>query len=446
MTDFNHTRLDNRQFTREDIHKFIKEYNIKFIKLQFVDINGQVKNLAIPSEHIDKALDNEMMLDGSSIKGFRSIETSDMFFHPDINSFQILPWRGKEGSNAARLICDIYNADGTPFEFLNNAGNTVNNQIIRTGSVLEEVGMPAIDVNGQNFQGWYIYDIDNNAYTSYQLKFGGTNTWTVNYGDAKSITSNTAVVTSENTDDNGCVFYARPYFGEVSYLTFYNESAGDNEALGGHSIILNRIQVIDGTTYDISEQQATPPDSIWNENTQTWEPVSYVFTGWSNTSGTDDDDRTAITNTIITVTDDQSFYPTFKQGHWVTFDSAPTGSGATYIPAKIVLSTQTTSVARPTVTPTWKGHTFVGWFTTPENYDPDNANYYNANGTINPTYNGYFSTNESATGAYRFNQSLDEDLTLYAHWNVDTANVTVLKWQQVVTDDKNASVASQSFL
>ena len=74
MTEFMHTRLDNRQFTRDDIHGFIKEYNIKFIKLQFVDINGQVKNLAIPSEHIDKALDNEMMLDGSSIKGFRSIK------------------------------------------------------------------------------------------------------------------------------------------------------------------------------------------------------------------------------------------------------------------------------------------------------------------------------------------------------------------------------------
>lgn len=116
MTDFKYTRLDGRQFTREDIKGFIKEYNIKFIKLQFVDINGQVKNMSIPSEHIDKALDNEIMLDGSSIKGFRSIETSDMFFHPDINSFQILPWRNKDGANAARLICDIYNADGTPFE------------------------------------------------------------------------------------------------------------------------------------------------------------------------------------------------------------------------------------------------------------------------------------------------------------------------------------------
>lgn len=116
MTEFKYTRLDSKNFTREEVKELIKEYNIKFIKLQFVDINGQVKNLTIPSEHIDKALDNEIMLDGSSIKGFRSIETSDMFFHPDINTFQILPWREQNGVNSARLICDIYNADGTPFE------------------------------------------------------------------------------------------------------------------------------------------------------------------------------------------------------------------------------------------------------------------------------------------------------------------------------------------
>ncbi len=116
MTEFKYTRLDAKNFTREEVKELIKEYNIKFIKLQFVDINGQVKNLTIPSEHIDKALDNEIMLDGSSIKGFRSIETSDMFFHPDINTFQILPWRETDGVNSARLICDIYNADGTPFE------------------------------------------------------------------------------------------------------------------------------------------------------------------------------------------------------------------------------------------------------------------------------------------------------------------------------------------
>lgn len=116
MTEFKYARLDGKGFTREEVKQLIIEYNIKFIKLQFVDINGQVKNISIPSEQIDKALDNEIMLDGSSIKGFRSIETSDMFFHPDINSFQILPWREHNGINSARLICDIYNADGTPFE------------------------------------------------------------------------------------------------------------------------------------------------------------------------------------------------------------------------------------------------------------------------------------------------------------------------------------------
>ena len=116
MREFKHRRLDEKQFSADEIKSLIKQHNIKFIKLQFVDINGQVKNMTIPSEHIDKALNDEIMLDGSSIKGFRSIETSDMFFHPDTNTFQILPWRDRDGVNSARLICDIYNADGTPFE------------------------------------------------------------------------------------------------------------------------------------------------------------------------------------------------------------------------------------------------------------------------------------------------------------------------------------------
>lgn len=115
-SDFKHLPMNNKQYSDEDIKQMIKDNNIKFIKLQFVDMNGQVKNLSIPSIHIDKALSNEMMLDGSSIKGFRSIETSDMFFYPDKNTFQILPWRGKDDVQVARLICDIHNADGTPFE------------------------------------------------------------------------------------------------------------------------------------------------------------------------------------------------------------------------------------------------------------------------------------------------------------------------------------------
>ncbi len=114
--EFQHMPLTGANYTDEDIKKLIKEFDVQFVKLQFVDINGQVKNLAIPSEHIDRILNNDIMLDGSSIKGFRNIETSDMFFYPDKNTFQLIPWQEKNGRNSARLICDIYNADGTPFE------------------------------------------------------------------------------------------------------------------------------------------------------------------------------------------------------------------------------------------------------------------------------------------------------------------------------------------
>ena len=114
--EFHHQPLSGMTYTDADIKRLITEYNVQFIKLQFVDINGQVKNMAVPSEHIDRVLNNEIMLDGSSIKGFRNIETSDMFFYPDKNTFQILPWQEHDGKNSARLICDIHNADGTPFE------------------------------------------------------------------------------------------------------------------------------------------------------------------------------------------------------------------------------------------------------------------------------------------------------------------------------------------
>ena len=107
-----------KALTKEEIKSIIEKNNVRFIRLQFVDINGKVKNMAVPATQIDKVLNNECMLDGSSIKGFRSIETSDMYFFPDLSTFSLLPWRKneEEGTNVARIICDIHNADGTPFE------------------------------------------------------------------------------------------------------------------------------------------------------------------------------------------------------------------------------------------------------------------------------------------------------------------------------------------
>lgn len=103
------------KYEREDILRLIKENDVKFIRLQFTDIFGILKNVAITSEQIEKALDNKCMFDGSSIEGFVRIEESDMYLRPDLNSFVIYPWRPQNGK-VARLICDVYNPNGTPFE------------------------------------------------------------------------------------------------------------------------------------------------------------------------------------------------------------------------------------------------------------------------------------------------------------------------------------------
>ena len=102
-------------YSKEDIIKFVEENDVEFIRLQFTDLFGILKNVAIPKSQLKKALDNQMMFDGSSIDGFARIEESDMCLRPDFDSFVIFPWRPQTGK-VARLICDVYKTDGTPFE------------------------------------------------------------------------------------------------------------------------------------------------------------------------------------------------------------------------------------------------------------------------------------------------------------------------------------------
>lgn len=101
--------------TVQDIVKEAKEKNVKLLRLQFVDMHGMPKSMSIHVHQLEKALNNEIMLDGSSIAGFRTIETSDMYFYPDLSTFTVMPWK-EDGRVTARVICDIYNPDGTPFE------------------------------------------------------------------------------------------------------------------------------------------------------------------------------------------------------------------------------------------------------------------------------------------------------------------------------------------
>ena len=102
-------------YTKEDIIRITKEEKVNFINLQFTDILGTLKSVSVTTSQLEKALNNRCMFDGSSIDGFVRIEESDMCLYPDLDSFVILPWDECSGKTA-RLICDVYNSDGTPFE------------------------------------------------------------------------------------------------------------------------------------------------------------------------------------------------------------------------------------------------------------------------------------------------------------------------------------------
>ncbi len=102
------------KYSREDIIQMVQEDDVEFIRMQFTDIFGQLKNVAITKSQIEKAVDNQIMIDGSSINGFTRIHESDQYLRPDLDTFAILPWRPQHGK-VARLICDVYNPDGTPF-------------------------------------------------------------------------------------------------------------------------------------------------------------------------------------------------------------------------------------------------------------------------------------------------------------------------------------------
>ncbi|MFE8698172.1 type I glutamate--ammonia ligase [Cytobacillus sp. FJAT-53684] len=104
-----------KSYSKDEILQIAKEENVRYIRLQFTDLFGTIKNVEIPISQLPKALDNKMMFDGSSIEGFVRIEESDMYLYPDLDTFVIFPWTAEKGK-VARFICDIYHPDGTPFE------------------------------------------------------------------------------------------------------------------------------------------------------------------------------------------------------------------------------------------------------------------------------------------------------------------------------------------
>ncbi|MBD5493825.1 MAG: type I glutamate--ammonia ligase [Lachnospiraceae bacterium] len=104
-----------RDYTKQDVMRLVQEEDVEFIRLQFTDIFGNLKNVAITVSQLERALNNECMFDGSSIEGFARIEESDMYLYPDFGTLEVFPWRPQQGK-VARLICDVYRPNGEPFE------------------------------------------------------------------------------------------------------------------------------------------------------------------------------------------------------------------------------------------------------------------------------------------------------------------------------------------
>ncbi len=104
-----------KKYSKEDILRLVEENDIKFIRLQFTDIFGSLKNVSITDTQLNRILENGCMFDGSSIEGFVRIEESDMILKPELDSFTMFPWRPQQGK-VARFICDVYRPDNTPFE------------------------------------------------------------------------------------------------------------------------------------------------------------------------------------------------------------------------------------------------------------------------------------------------------------------------------------------
>ncbi|HLS09211.1 type I glutamate--ammonia ligase [Lentibacillus sp.] len=154
----------HKGLTKEQIMKQIEAENVRFIRLQFTDMLGTIKNVEIPLSQLDKALDNKMMFDGSSIEGFVRIEESDMYLHPDPDTFVVFPWTSEKGK-VARFICDIYNPDGTPF-----AGCPRYN-LKRNLKKMEELGFDAFNIGTE--PEFFLFKLDDKGQPSLELNDRG---------------------------------------------------------------------------------------------------------------------------------------------------------------------------------------------------------------------------------------------------------------------------------
>jgi len=157
--------MSKQIYSQDKIKQIINNQNIKFLRLMFTDIAGMIKNVEVPVSQLDKVLDNKIMFDGSSIQGFVRINESDMYIYPDLNSFLILPWESDHGK-VARLICDIYNPDGTVF-----TGDPRSN-LKRVIKNMQDFGFDEFNLGPE--AEFFLFELDENKMPSLKLNDSGS--------------------------------------------------------------------------------------------------------------------------------------------------------------------------------------------------------------------------------------------------------------------------------
>ncbi|MCI3029919.1 type I glutamate--ammonia ligase [Desemzia sp. C1] len=153
-----------KNHTKQEIMEIAKEENVRFLRLMFTDIDGVIKNVEVPISQLEKALDNKMMFDGSSIDGFVAVEESDMQLRPDLSTWLIFPWDTEYGK-IARLICDVYNPDGTPF-----SGDPRSN-LKRVLKEMENEGFTEFNLGPE--PEFFLFKLDENGEPSHRLNDHG---------------------------------------------------------------------------------------------------------------------------------------------------------------------------------------------------------------------------------------------------------------------------------
>ena len=296
------------------------------------------------------------------------------------------------------FVNEVVNGSADAYFFLNKAGESVDNQIIKEGDELEDVGTPRL-VN-KTFLGWYLLDGTNGTFT---------------YTDTQ-VTFETPITGVDATED----VYVAPKYEAVYYVTFHEnaEDSGEDDVIQTKKVVYtsgsNANKVL------ISDVIAPQPDE------------SHIFYGWKldDTKYSIYDESGQIKETYIeNITDNEDVYPDFEKAYWLRFVSAEHGANATYIESMFVLEDEAVSTLP---VPTRQGYVFEGWYKGSQEGDVITYTDQVTDASGNVTISGGL--------------KLTEDLTVYGKWTPDTGTTyNVVFWLQKVTDDKDAADEDKTY-